>query len=99
MADTAEKQNHLDIYELLSECASGSRLPEIVSQSIVSYAKSEFAPDAQILSDVLLDTLFLYDSGVSEVVEDALTSQRKHLGRLIAILIVSTPPIQTLFRG
>ncbi|CCG84765.1 protein of unknown function [Taphrina deformans PYCC 5710] len=77
----------LQIHDLLLECANHAREVGDVSEEIISFAKSDAAPDAPVLSDLLLDTLFLYDSGVSCEDEDTLAAQRGHLGQLISKLI------------
>lgn len=81
----------LQIHDLILECANQTRNVSDISDEIINFAKSDAAPDAPVLSDLLLDTLFLYDSGVSCDDEDILGTQRGHLGQLISKLIVSPP--------
>lgn len=77
------------IHGLLKDCAHGLKDATTTGQAIINFSTSETAPDAHILSDLLLDTLFLYDSGVSCDDETVLNSQREHLGELVVKLIVS----------
>lgn len=82
-------QQRLHVHDLLEECANGLRPPDEISHAILAFSKSESAPDAQVFSDLLLDTLFLYDSGVSPEDAGVLSEQRIRLGTLISNLIVS----------
>lgn len=89
--ETNHEHDRLQIYDLLEQCAEGAATPEDVCSSIVSFSKSDAAPDTQILSDLLLDTLFLYESGVSLEDESSVNGRRDRLGLLVANLIVSNP--------
>lgn len=88
-SDADGESGRLTVYDLLEQCATGVRDPDGVCESIVSFSKSESAPDPNVLSDILLDTLFFYESGVSSEDEGILAEQRERLGVLVANLIVS----------
>lgn len=89
--ETQGLPERLHVHDLLEQCALGAIAPNDVCDAIISFSKSDSAPDARILSDILLDTLFLYDSGVSSADEAVIIVQRERLGILVKNLIVSKP--------
>lgn len=89
----AQSNSILQLYDLFNACASGESTVEEVSDSIVQYAQGETAPDSHVFSDLLLDTLFLYYSGVVTDEQDLIDQRRDRLGSLVANLIVSLPSI------
>ena len=79
----------LGIHDLLRNCAEGEQDPEVVSQEVITFCSSDLAPNPAILSDVLLDTLFLHDTAVSHVDEALQSERRGRLGVLVSNLVVS----------
>lgn len=96
-AETERTDQSLSLFllDLLQECCAGTRTPSEIAEVLIAFSCNDTAPERVPMSDTLLDTLFLYDTGFAIVGDESTgTPRRERLGELARILIVSNIPSQ-----